>query len=66
MKTVSYKLDQPADSGLERVIEPLASYISAASRPKSALQSALALLRSVVEETNRTASAHLNRVLENH
>lgn len=59
MNAVSYKLNQPVESGLERVIEPLASYISANRHPKAALRSALAVLRSVVEETNRAAHSHL-------
>jgi hypothetical protein len=59
MNVVAYKLNQPVETGLERVVEPLASYISAARHPKAALRSALAVLRSVVEENNRTAYLHL-------
>jgi hypothetical protein len=59
MNAVSYKLNQSVENGLERVIEPLASYISAARHPKAALRSALAVLRSVMEENNRAAYSHL-------
>jgi hypothetical protein len=59
MNVVAYKLNQPVETGLERVVEPLASYISAARHPKAALRSALAVLRSVVEENNRAAYLHL-------
>ncbi len=63
-------LSQPsrrgAESDLVQVIEPLASYICAASRPRAALASALALLFSQVEETNRTASMHVASFFQNH
>jgi hypothetical protein len=61
MNAVNYKSNNQVESGLEQVIEPLASYISAARRPKAALRSALAVLRSVVEETNRAAYIHLHQ-----
>ena len=50
--------DQPAAKELERMIEPLASYICATEKPKSALLSALAVLFREVEATNQTATAH--------
>jgi hypothetical protein len=43
---------------LERVIEPLASYICATEQPKTALMSALAVLFREVEATNRAAATH--------
>ena len=55
-----------AESDLERVVEPLASFICATERPKAALRSALAMLFSEVEQTNRAASAHFAAVSENH
>jgi hypothetical protein len=61
MNAVSYNSNNHVESGLEQVIEPLASYISAARHPRAALRSALAVLRSVVEETNRTAHSHLTQ-----
>lgn len=48
---------------LERVIEPLASYISASERPKAALMSAVAVLVSEVERTNRAAKAQVTSLL---
>jgi hypothetical protein len=50
---------------LERVIEPLASYICAADKPKTALMSALAMLFREVECTNRAALAHFQSYLQN-
>lgn len=44
---------------LARVIEPLASYICAAHRPRVALESAVAILLSEVRATNRSARAHV-------
>jgi hypothetical protein len=43
---------------LERVIEPLASYICATDEPKSALMSALAVLLREVNATNRVAATY--------
>ena len=47
----------PTETNLQRMIEPLANYIAAANRPKAALNSALAVLLRIVEETNQLASA---------
>ena len=46
-----------ARSDLERVIEPLASYICAADQPRAVLMSALAVLLAEVKHTNRAALA---------
>jgi hypothetical protein len=46
------------------VIEPLASYICATDQPRAALVSALAVLLSEVENTNRAAIAHCRAVSE--
>jgi hypothetical protein len=59
MKTLNCALQWAADSSLEQVIEPLASYISASERPKAALMSALSILVSEVERTNRAAFVHI-------
>lgn len=66
MKTLNLELDVPAKCDLERVIEPLASYICAADQPRRALASALAVLFSEVEQTNRAAIAHFGAFAENH
>jgi hypothetical protein len=44
---------------LERIVEPLASYICATERPKAALASVLWLLLQEVEATNQTARSCL-------
>ena len=66
MNTLNCALEWGADSNLERVVEPLASYISATTRPRAALMSALAVLISEVEQTNRAAKMHLTSLLGNH
>jgi hypothetical protein len=66
MNTLNCALEWGADSNLERVIEPLASYISATTRPRAALMSALAVLISEVEQTNRAATLHLTTLLGDH
>ena len=53
------------DVNLERVVEPLVSFICATERPRAALASALAILFSEVEQTNRAASAHFATISEN-
>ncbi|MEX2315852.1 MAG: hypothetical protein WD669_01780 [Pirellulales bacterium] len=50
---------------LERVIEPLASYISATDQPKTALMSALALLFREVEGNHRAALSYFHAYLQN-
>jgi hypothetical protein len=47
---------QPDQADLARVIEPLASYICAADRPRAALASALAVLVREIEQTNHAAA----------
>lgn len=66
MNSINLTRARAADNDLERVIEPLASYISAASRPKAVLASALAVLLHEVEETIRAANTHVTTLLENH
>jgi hypothetical protein len=66
MSQVNRDLEQAPQSELERVIEPLASYICATYRPKTALISALVVLFSQVEQTNREANAHVATFSENH
>jgi hypothetical protein len=52
------EMDRLAVRDLERVVEPLASYICATEQPQTALMSALAVLLRQVATTNRTADAH--------
>jgi hypothetical protein len=55
--------NRAGQSDLERVIEPLASYICATDRPKAALRMALALLNRQVEQTNRAANTRVAAIL---
>jgi hypothetical protein len=57
--------ERAAGSELERVIEPLASYICATERPKDALMSALSLLFREVEGTHAAALAHFQNWRQN-
>jgi hypothetical protein len=66
MNTVNRESAPATDSNLERVIEPLASFICATDQPRAALLSALAILFSEVDQTTRAASAHLATFSENH
>jgi hypothetical protein len=65
MCKINRVLDRASDSNLERVVEPLASFICATDRPRAALASALAILFSEVEQTNRAANAHFATISEN-
>jgi hypothetical protein len=60
MNAINLDFDLPIASDLQRVIEPLASYICAADQPRAALVSALAVLFSEVEQTNRVALDHFS------
>lgn len=63
MNTINRARELSVRRDLERVIEPLASYICATNEPKTALRSALAVLRREVEATNRAASVHFRTTL---
>ena len=65
MDRLNLALDFAMGTELERVVEPLASYISASDKPKTALLSALAVLIHEVRQTNRMAHAHLAGCSEN-
>ncbi len=58
MNNVNRVLKSASVNELERVIEPLASYICATDQPKSALMSALAVLLREVNATNRAAATY--------
>jgi hypothetical protein len=59
MNTTKIQLEQTSNRDLAQVIEPLASYICAADRPRETLLSALAALCDEVEGTNRAALLHV-------
>ncbi|HVW38086.1 MAG TPA: hypothetical protein VHB99_12300 [Pirellulales bacterium] len=52
------------DGDLQRVIEPLVSYICATERPRNSLRLALAALVRQIDETNRSATAQVAAILE--
>jgi hypothetical protein len=49
---------------VDRVVEPLASYICATERPKAALKTVVAALLRSVEETNWAAKNHFLHVVK--
>ena len=59
MNRVNREPGQATGSDLERVIEPLASYICAADQPRATLMAALAVLFSEVDQTYRAANAQI-------
>jgi hypothetical protein len=64
MKAASYAIDRTSTNDLQQVIEPLANYICAAEKPRTALMSALAFLVREVETTNQAARTHFRGLLE--
>jgi hypothetical protein len=65
MNRINFDLGLPNSSDLERIIEPLASYICATDRPRTVLVSALRVLFNEVEKTNRAATIHFRNFAEN-
>ena len=59
MNRVNREPERATASDLERVIEPLASYICATEEPRAVLMTALAVLFNEVDRTIKTASTHL-------
>jgi len=66
MCVINRELKRASDRDLERVVEPLASYVCAADQPRAALISALEYLFSEVAQTNRAATAHVTTFAESH
>ena len=66
MNTLSCQLGRTSNNDLEQVIEPLASYICTTDHPRAALLSALAVLVSIVRETNKAARIHFRNYSEVH
>jgi hypothetical protein len=64
MYNLNSKSSRANEGELQRVIEPLASYICATEQPRLALKAALAALARQVEQTNRTANAQVVRFRE--
>jgi len=59
MKRLNRESERATANDLERVIEPLASYICATDQPRAALMAALAMLCSEVNQTYRAANAQI-------
>jgi hypothetical protein len=59
MNPVKREWEPATQSDLERVIEPLASYICATEEPRAALMTALAVLFNEVDRTFKSATAHI-------
>lgn len=66
MNTVRCELKRVPENELQRVVEPLASYLCATDRPRAALNAALEFLFSELAQTNRVASAHIATFAESH
>jgi hypothetical protein len=64
MKVVNYATDRSPANDLQQVIEPLANYICAADKARTALMSALAFLVREVEATNQAARTHFRGQFE--
>lgn len=58
MSTIVHAPERTTNRDLAQFIEPLASYICAAERPREALLSALAVLFEEVEGTHRATLMH--------
>ena len=61
MNTTNSLVSRCGEQALERVIEPLTSYICAADQPKAVLNRVVAALFQEVARTNRLARAHVAR-----
>jgi hypothetical protein len=64
MKTANFTFERSSANDLQQVSEPLANYICAADKPRTALMSALAFLVREVEATNNAARTHFRGLLE--
>jgi hypothetical protein len=66
MHTANNILNWSNRNELERVVEPLANYICATDKPKTALFSALAALCRQVDATNGAALNHFRSFVDSH
>jgi hypothetical protein len=60
------QLPKSIEADLQKLVEPLASYISATNHPRSALILTLILLVSNLQEINDAANNYLTTFGENH
>jgi hypothetical protein len=66
MSIINRELKRASENELQRVIEPLANYLCATERPRTALISALEFLFNEIAQTNRAANAHVTTFAESH
>jgi len=64
MCILTHRPDCASGTDLQRMIEPLASYICATDKPKATLMSALSVLFDEVAQTNKAANALLSSFSE--
>ena len=64
MNNIKSSTTQTPAFDVNPIVEPLASFICAAEEPVTVLKLAIAALYRQIEQTNRTANAHLETLLE--
>jgi hypothetical protein len=64
MNTIDCVFERATQNDLQRIIEPLASYICAAEQPRCVLRSAVSALFREVEALNKAAAAHFPTYLK--
>ena len=65
MKRLNHNLSPKIEADLQRLIEPLASYIAAVGHPNVVLIVVMTLLLDSLREINEAAHHHLNSLSEN-
>jgi hypothetical protein len=66
MNRLNHRLSPKTEADLQKLVEPLASYISATDRPPATLILALMMLVSNVQEVGDAANTYLATLSENH
>jgi len=60
MNDLNFESRQPIECNLNRLIEPLADYVSASDQPSSTHRLALALLQKEIDRINKAANDYLS------
>ena len=66
MNRLNHRLSPKTEADLQKLVEPLASYISATNRPRATLILALIMLVNNVQEIADAANTYLATLSENH
>jgi hypothetical protein len=66
MNRLNHRLSPKTEADLQKLVEPLASYISAGSQPRVALIVGLIMLVNNVQEIGDAANTYLATLSENH